>query len=135
MPSFGDLVGSSLGDEPLALLLAAAGLCAALWLVNPDPRLLAVAGVCSAAAALTKIEGLPGAVLFALLLAAASRLRAWRAAAVLIAVPIVAVIPWRIWMHANDVHSNRAFPYSKLLHPGYLGGRIGRLGTALADLP
>jgi hypothetical protein len=135
MPSFGDLVGSSLGDEPLALLLALAGVCAARWLVDPDQRLLAVAGICTTAAALTKVEGLPGALLVAVLLAASSRLRAWRPALLIAAAAIAAVIPWRIWMHVHDIHSNSAFPYSKLLDPGYLGGRIGRLGTALADLP
>jgi hypothetical protein len=135
MPSFGDLVGSSLGDEPLALLLALAGVCVAKWLVDADPRLLAVAGICTTAAALTKVEGLPAALLVAVLLAAASRLRAWRPALLLVAAPIAAAIPWRIWMHAHDIHSNSAFPYSKLLDPGYLGGRVGRLGTALAELP
>jgi hypothetical protein len=135
MPSFGDLVGSSLGDEPLALLLALAGVCVARWLVEPDGRMLAVAGICTSAAALTKVEGLPGALLVAVLLVAASRGRAWRPALLMAAASIAAVIPWRIWMHVHDIHANSAFPYSKLLDPGYLGGRIGRLGTALADLP
>jgi hypothetical protein len=135
MPSFGDLVGSSLGDEPLALLLALAGVCVARWLVAPEPRWLAVAGVCTTAAALTKVEGLPGALLVAVVLVAASRLRAWRPGLVLIAAPLVAVIPWRVWLHTHHIHPNSAFPYSKLLDPGYLADRIGRLGTALADLP
>jgi hypothetical protein len=135
MPSFGDLVGSSLGDEPLALLLALGGLGAARWLVDPNPRWLAVGGVCTTAAALTKVEGLPGALLVAVLVAAASRLRAWRPALALGAAPVLAVIPWRLWMHVHHIHTNSAFPYSKLLHPGYLGGRLDRLGTALVDLP
>jgi hypothetical protein len=135
MPGFGDLVGSSLGDEPLALLLAFAGVCVARWLVSPEPRWLAVAGLCTTAAAVTKIEGLPGALLVAVLLVAASRLRAWRAGLALLAAPVAAVVPWRIWMHAHHIHPNSAFPYSKLLDAGYLGGRLGRLGTALADLP
>jgi hypothetical protein len=135
MPSFGDLVGSSLGDEPLALLLALAGVCVARWLVAPEQHWLAVAGICTTAAALTKVEGLPGALLVALLLIAASRGRAWRPGLALIAAPLLAIVPWRIWMRAHEIHPNSAFPYSKLLDPGYLGGRIGRLGTALAELP
>lgn len=135
MPSFGDLVGSSLGDEPLALLLALAGVCGALWLLDRDARYLVVCGICTSAAAITKVEGLPGALLVALLLLAATRFRPWRQLLPLVAVPVFVDLPWRHWLSVHHISSNSAFPYSKLLDPGYLSGRAGRLGTALVDLP
>jgi hypothetical protein len=135
MPSFGDLIGSSLGDEPLALLVALAGLVGALWLLERDPRLLVVCGVCTTAAAVTKVEGLPAAVILPVLLAVATRLRGWRPLLALAVVPVLADVPWRLWMRAHHVPNNSAFPYSKLLDPGFLAGRIDRLGTALDEVP
>jgi hypothetical protein len=135
MPSFGNLIGSSLGDEPLALLVALAGLIGALWLLERDPRLLVVCGVLTTAAAVTKVEGLPAALILPVLLAAATRLRAWRPLLVLAIVPVLADVPWRLWMRAHHVPNNSAFPYSKLLDPGFLAGRIDRLGTALDEVP
>lgn len=135
MPDFGDLVGSSLGDEPLALLVGMAGVCGALWLLDRDPRHSTLCTLCTTAAALTKVEGLPAALLVVAMLAAAGGLRRWRPLAAGVVAPALALAPWRIWMHAHHVVSNSAFPFSKLLDPSYLGDRVARLDTALSSLP
>ena len=65
LPTFTALLGSSLGDEPLMLLVGLGGACSALWLLERDARFAALAGLFLAAAALAKSEGLPIAVVVA----------------------------------------------------------------------
>jgi hypothetical protein len=135
LPNFGALVGSLLADEPLAQLLALAGVCGGLWLLDRDARLVALAALFIAAAALVKNEGLMLALLLAVLLAAVTRFRPWRELAALAAAPVAAVIPWRLWMDANGVPESPALRLGDLLDPGYLARRGDRLGTALQELP
>ncbi len=138
MPNFGRLVGSSLGDEPLVLLVGLAGACAALWLLERDPR---HAGLCAgllAAAALAKSEGLMlGSLLgVALVVATAVERRfAWKAPAAIFASPVVVSLVWRAWLGAHDLPSWDAYRPEDLLRPGYLADRLDRLGTAVSALP
>jgi hypothetical protein len=135
LPNFRALVGSLLPDEAIMLLFALAGVCGGLWLLDRDPRLVSLAALFSAAAALTKNEGLMLGLVLVALLAAVTRLKPWRELAVLAAVPLAALIPWRLWMHAHGVPAAPALPVGNLVDFGYLGGRTDRLGTAVRELP
>jgi hypothetical protein len=48
-----------------------------------------------------------------------------------VAVPAAA---WHAWLSANDVPGNDAYRFTDLVHFGYLGDRLGRLGTGLHGL-
>ena len=133
MPSYLPLVGSALADEPLSECVALAVVCAALWLLDRDPRLIAVAAVFCVAATLLKNEGLPFALLIAVLLALTARGRRVRAPLVLAAAAILAIVPWRLWLNANEVARTPAYDTHDLLRPSYLADRIGRLGTSLHE--
>jgi hypothetical protein len=135
LPDFGLLVTSLLADESLALLFALAGVCAALWLIEGDVRLIALAALFLSAAALVKNEGLMLALVLAFVLAAVTRLRPWRQLLALAAFPILAVVPWRLWMEANDVPDTSAFRLGDLARPVFLLDRTDRLGAALRELP
>jgi hypothetical protein len=138
LPMLVRLIGSSLGDEPLALLLALAGVCAGLWLLGGDARHAGLAAVFLAAAAVTKAEGLPLALAVAglVLIAGAARPpRRVAAPAAMLLVPISAVLPWRLWLRANDVATAPDYALSDLADPGFLAERIDRLTYAAAQLP
>jgi hypothetical protein len=135
MPDFGEMIGSSLGDESLALLIGAAGVCGAVWLLERDPRYVVLCALCATAATLTKVEGLPAALLIFAMLAIGGGARRWRPLALGALAPALALLPWRLWMHQHHVVSNSAFPFSKLLDPAFLAHRVSRLDTALSSLP
>jgi hypothetical protein len=69
------------------------------------------------------------------LLAVVTRVRPWRQLLALAAVPIIAVVPWRLWMNANGVPDTTAFRLGDLARPEFLLERSDRLGTALDELP
>lgn len=75
MPMLARLIGSSLADEPLALLYALAGVCSALWLLDRDWRMAALGSVFLVAATLTKNEGLMLSLALALVVALVARRR------------------------------------------------------------
>jgi len=138
MPSLSRLVGSSLADFPLAILFGLAGLCAAVWLLEGAGAYLAMSAVLLAAAALTKNEGLPlGLLLAATLVVAAllTRRRTIAAAALLLPIPLLSVLPWKLWLSAHELPQTTEFYYRDLFDLGYLSERLGRLGTALAEEP
>lgn len=113
-PKLSFLVGSSLADEPLALLVTLAGVSGVVWMLEGDPRLLGVAGTLLAAAALTKNEGsLLGLVLVLVLVAVSRR----RIPLLLLAALIGANLPWRLWLHLHDVPGNFAYHWSRAVHP------------------
>lgn len=135
MPSFTSLVGSSLADEPLAMTVALAGVCGALWLQDGDPRLAAVAGVFLVAATLLKNEGLLYALLIAAMLAVLAPRRRVLVPLALGGAAVLALVPWKLWLSAHDVPRNAAYDPGDLLRPGYLADRSDRLWTALQDVP
>lgn len=136
-PGFGRFLGSGLGDPPLARLFALAAVVAALWLLEREPRLLALLGLLLGAAAFVKGEGmLLGLVLLlALGLATALERGPVRPVAALLAVPILASVPWQLWLHAEHVRATPDYRLGDVLRLGYLAHRIDRLGTALGRLP
>ena len=138
MPTFTVLVGSSLGDEALMLLLALGGACGALWLLERDPRYAALAGLFLAAAALTKSEGLPIAVVLGgtmLLVSVLRRPRRPLVPALVLLAPVAAIVPWNLWIRFNDVPAQGDYRATDLLDPGLLADRLDRLSYAADKLP
>lgn len=135
MPRFAGNLLSALADQPVAFMLGLAAVCAVCWLLERDRRLAALGGVFLAASALLKNEGL----LFGLALVVALALavlfeerRSWRVVAALAAVPLLAILPWKIWLAANGEPTSSAYySWSDVFHPG----PVDRLGTTLAELP
>jgi hypothetical protein len=123
-------------DIPAALFLALGAVLLGEWLRTRDPRSLAVSVLMLAAAASTKNEGLMGAVV-ALAVAAVITLFGRRRAEVRAfgiagAAFVLAILPWRIWIAAHDIHGD--IPLPKGLSPWYLAGRTERVGPALRSL-
>jgi hypothetical protein len=134
-PMLGRLIGSSLGDEPLALLFALAGVCTALWLDGRDRRLAVLAGVFLAAATLAKNEGLMLSLILVAVLTLAPRPRRgrWTRAALAIA-PLIAFLVWKAWLERHGVPGNYAYDFGDLFRPGYLTGRFGRFEYGAGQL-
>jgi len=135
MPSFNHLLGSSLGDEPLSMAVALGAVTAALWLLEADDRLAVLCSAFLVAATLLKNEGLLYALLIALLLAATARGRRIVVPVALAAVSVAAIVPWKIWLRANDIPRNPAYDPHDLLRYHYLAERISRLGVAIREMP
>ncbi len=138
LPVFAVLIGSSLGDEPLMLLLGLAGACAALWLLERDARFAALTGIFLAATALTKSEGLPIALLLAatmLLLALGASPQRPLAPALVLLAPVAALLPWKLWVRLNDIPPAPDYRLSDALHPSLLADRFDRLSYAAGELP
>jgi hypothetical protein len=138
LPTFTVLIGSSLGDEPLMLLLGVGGACAALWLLERDARYAALAGLFFAAAALAKNEGLPIAIVIAVTMLGAALTRRPRrplAPALVLLAPIAALAPWKAWLRVEDVHVSPDYRLSDLLHPAVLSDRFDRLSYGASHLP
>lgn len=136
MPMFEQLVGSLMADEPLAILFALAGVTGTLWVLDRDPRWAALTGLFLAGATLTKNEGLMLSVALVIPLAIASgRVRRPRTAALLaLAPPLVAFVLWKLWLSRHGVPASSHYHFSDLLHPGFLAGRIDRLGIATGGI-
>jgi hypothetical protein len=138
LPTFAVLIGSSLGDESLMLLLGLGGASAALWLLERDARYAALAGIFLAAAALAKDEGLLIAVVLAgttLAAAVARRPRRPLAPALVLLAPVAALAPWKLWLRLNDVPTPGDYRLSDLFDPGLLSERLDRLSYAANALP
>jgi hypothetical protein len=138
LPNFIALIGSSLGDEPLMLLLGLGSACAALWLLERDTRYAALTAIFLAAAALAKNEGMPPALVLAvtmLAVALARRPRRPLVPALVLLAPLAAFAPWRIWIRAHGLPPSTDYRLSDLLHPALLGDRVHRLSYAVNALP
>ncbi|HEY5659247.1 MAG TPA: hypothetical protein VIR59_00555 [Gaiellaceae bacterium] len=137
-PQFGASIGEGYADPELARLIALAAVCGGVWVLERDGRLLAVTGILLVGASLTKREGLGLGLLLAVTLALAARVeggRGWARALLLVPVLIFAALPWQIWLHVERVAYKPDYSLRTLFHPGYLSGRLGRLGIALERLP
>ena len=132
IPQFDELIGSSLADEPLALLLGLAGVCTVLWLVEEERRLLVLAALFSAGAVLAKSEGLVlMLVLAAVPVVVAVRRRRWVEASLAVA-GVLAFVPWRVWMAVHHVvRQSPDYKLSNIFHFGYVGDHAARLETAI----
>ena len=138
LPNFTAMIGSSLGDEPLMLLLGLGAACSALWLLERDTRYAALAAIFLAAAALAKNEGMPPALVLAVTLLGvvlAQRPRRPLVPMIVLLAPLAAIAPWRIWIGVHGLRPSTDYVLSDLLDPGLLGDRIHRLSFAAQALP
>jgi len=134
LPVFGLLIGSSLGDEPLMLLLGLAAASAALWLLEREPRYAALTALFLAGVALAKSEGLP----ISLVLAGTMLVLLWRrplVPALVLLAPVAALVPWKLWLRANDVPASPDYRLSDVFRPSVLADRLDRLSYAAGELP
>jgi hypothetical protein len=134
-PSLISQAGAGLADAPLAVFFAMAAVCGWRWLAEGRRELLVLTALFAAAVLATKREGTPFvAVLMLVLIVAAGRGRR-REALAAGAAALATAVPWQLWLHANGVDtSNGEIPYAKVLDPGYLAGRLGRIPTGAASL-
>jgi uncharacterized membrane protein len=134
-PSLVDQAGAGLADAPLAVFFAMAAVCAWRWLADGRREMLVLTAVFAAAAIATKREGAPFvAALVLVMVLAAGRGRRLPALGAGIAA-LVTAAPWQLWLHANGVDtSNGEIPYAKVIDPGYLADRLGRIPTGAAWL-
>ena len=138
MPSLTNLVGSALADLPLALLFALAGLSAALWLDEGGTAHLAAAAVLLAAAAVTKSDGFPLALLLVAVLTLAAlvaRRPRWWLATALAVPPLFSAVPWKLWIGAHELPPPGDYRARDLLDPGHLAARTDRLDPIVDQLP
>jgi hypothetical protein len=137
-PGFGAGIGDGHADPQLARLVALAGVCGGVWVLERDARLLALSGILLVGAVLTKQEGIALGLLLAVALTVAARVeggRGWWRPLTLVPVLIVAALPWQIWLHVEHVKYVPDYSLRNLLHPGFLSDRLGRLQIALEHLP
>ena len=134
-PAFRSLVGSSLADEPLAFMIAMAGITTIVWLLEGDRSYIVLAGLFLAAATATKNEGLMLALIVVISLAATRKGRSHPRLLVALGATILTVHGvWRIWLARHDVPRNPFYDLSDALDPGYLASRIDRLSYAIGEL-
>ncbi|MDQ3935516.1 MAG: hypothetical protein M3340_12890 [Actinomycetota bacterium] len=123
-------------DVPMALFLGLGVLLAGLWLDRREPWQLWLAALMLGAAAGVKNEGLLGAVAALACLTAVVAAGRERRALVRVgagwAVFLATVLPWRIWMLANDVSGD--LPLGKGLDPTYLADRSDRFWPSVEAL-
>lgn len=131
-PAFSYQAATAYADVPLAIFFALAGVCAWRWLALSDRAALGLLALFAAATCATKFEGLVfvAALLLVLvvLVAASSPRRAALTAGVGL-VALVGLVPWRIWMAANDVEQYHSV--TEGLDAGTLWSRLERIPTAL----
>jgi hypothetical protein len=135
LPSYQHEVGSLLGDETLIAAVALTAAAAGLWLVRRDPRYLALYALFGSALALAKNEGYSDVVVMSAILVAVSIRRRPRLPLLLVAVPVLAMQPWKRWSSAHHVPKSDYYDFANLLHPGYLSARFDRLTYTLHALP
>jgi len=137
-PAVFDQLLTAYADLPLALVFAVGVAAAARWLVTDERWSLAVATLCFAGALLLKNEGaLFVAAAFAGLFAAAYG--RWRMLAVALAVDVVLLLPWKLYVRAHDLRDIN-YSLTDTFDVHHVGGRLGvgpiafrTLGREMAD--
>ncbi len=135
LPVYQHDVGSLLGDETLLTAFALAGVAAALWLLEREPRYLALYALFGSAMALAKNEGFTYVLAIGAVLVVIGLLERPRPALLLAALPPLAMLPWKLWSRAHHVPPSDYYRFSNVLHPDYLADRAGRLWHTLRELP
>ena len=138
-PGVRSLATSTLADLQLAMMLGLAAVLLALHVVERQGRLLAAAAAFLGAAALLKTEGFVLALVLVAVASVASlgrtRRRATPRVGALALVPVAALAPWKLWLHANGVPLNSpVFDYGLLLRPAELADRFPRLTYAAEEM-
>ena len=138
-PAVRALASSVIADLQVAIVLALAAVLLAIHLVELDARLLAAASVFLAAAALLKTEGFVLGVALAVVGSLLSLRRGGSRRAVAVAalavVPIVALVPWKLWLRAHGVPlASSVYDYELILRPVELADRLPRLTYASKEM-
>jgi hypothetical protein len=129
-------LGWNYADIPVAMLCSLGVAALAGWLRAEERWLLATAVVFLAAGALTKSEGLMfalaafAAALAVLALTQRSRLRPLLVG---LACFVAAILPWRLYVLAHDLHP-QDYELSNLLSPSFLADASHRLRPAATEL-
>jgi hypothetical protein len=137
-PAVFDQLLTAYADLPLALVFAVGVAAAARWLVTDERWSLAVATLCFAGALLLKNEGaLFVAAAFAGLFAAAYG--RWRTLAVALAVDVLLLLPWKLYVRAHDLRDIN-YSLTDTFDVHHVSGRLGvgpiafrTLGREMAD--
>jgi hypothetical protein len=122
-PAVFDQLLTAYADLPLALVFAAGAAAGGRWLLTNERWSLAVAALCFGGALLTKNEGslfVAGAFL-GLIVVARNR---WRPLAVAVAVDLLLLFPWRIYVRVHDIHSIN-YSLGDSFDVDHLRGRLG----------
>ena len=130
-------VSAGEADVSVACFVAAGALAVALWLDGGPIGLALLGGAFLGAAANTKDEGLAAAIaVFVAAAAVRAVARAPRPRGLLAfaGVTAAAVAPWIVWRSAHGLENSDRPGLSTGLDPGYLTGRIDRLGAAVGKL-
>jgi hypothetical protein len=122
-------------DLTAGLFVGLGALCLGLWLQRRATPHLVLGALFLAAGANSKKEGLVFAAAIAVaIVGVLVAIRAWRALgrlAIAGAGALVPVVPWLLYVRANDLPSGDTTPLSKIFAGDYLSSRVGRLGTSL----
>jgi len=128
---------SALADPTMAFTLALAGTSAALWWLERHARWRNLTGLLLAVATLQKSEGLLLALLLGALLVILACLerRQRREALSLAAVPLLAILPWRVWLaRLAEPLPPPNYNWRDLFDPGLLVDRSDRLTYAVGEM-
>jgi 4-amino-4-deoxy-L-arabinose transferase-like glycosyltransferase len=130
-------LSSNLADVPLAFFCSLGVVCLGRFLLAGEGWTLVAAALFFGAGMLTKSEGLlyAGAAFAAaaLVLAAAREWRSLARVGIAAAVALAVLVPWRIYLAANDLR-NAEYRLSDALDPGYLADRSERVRPAVSRL-
>jgi hypothetical protein len=133
-PGFFSRTQSLLADPALAYMLATGAVVSMLWLLTHRREWIALGVVFLAAATLTKLEGLDGALLVVavVVIPAAVRKGRWARRGLLLLLGPALIIPWRIWLATHGLPTSATdYHMSELLHPDFLVQRWWRFTTTL----
>jgi hypothetical protein len=130
-------LSSNLADVPLALFAALGVVCLGRFVLAGEGWTLVLAGLFFGAAMLTKSEGLLfAAAAFGAAATVIAASREWRRlahVALSAAAALAILVPWRIYLAANDLR-NAEYRLSDALDPGYLSDRSERVSPAVSRL-
>jgi hypothetical protein len=137
-PGLEPYILSSLADPQVAYLIALAVAAAALWLLERRTAYVTLAALLLVAATFTKTEGfLLAALVPVSLVVAAPReaRRHWRSLAALLALPVLALVSWKVWLAAHEQRlGSELYDVGDAFRPGFLADRSERLTYALEEL-
>ena len=127
-PAVADQLAAAEADIPVAVLFAAGGLCAAVWLEERRRGALVLAGILAGGAAATKIEGTVFLVALFLILIIVRPRSAGITAAVGVGALAAGLVPWKVWLTIH--HVPEQVTVHRLVSPSLLGGHVGRVPYA-----
>lgn len=133
-PWFWDRLQSTLPDQTLSYLVAAAAVVCFIWLLDPRGAWIALAVPLLAAATLIKLEGelFAAALVVVVVLAGAALHRRAALPGAWLVLGVLTVIPWHLWLSEHGLPTSTTdYRLADLLRPSFLLHRTGRLSYAL----